>query len=187
MIFAEKVETWEVLLLLGCLLFLGLYAATHMDLENMLQKDSPVPVHMGGQAGKLPRNLAEVVKVEPIPEFVYQTLEKDDKYKRYLTGNHKYILFFTYPGCPYANAFTYSFKQLFQEKGYKEYYRKRIVKVGRTTYVSCPGMETCASLWVMQTCFGKLCILNPQRKQVVVFSSQQAAQLEPLLETYREW
>ena len=185
--FIDQVEGWEVWLLLGCLLFFGMYFRNQIDFENALQKDSPVPVHMGG--GIQPTVGLGGVRMVHIPDFVYASLERDGKFKRYLTGNHKYIYFFTYPGCPYARAYTAAFKHLFEEKGFSEYYRKRVQSVGRTTSVSCPGHQdmNCATAWVYQTCFGNLCIFNPVRRQVVVDSSQNARQLGTLLTTYKEW
>ena len=185
--FWEQVESWEVICFLGCALFLAIYFGQKIDFENMFRKDSPTPVHMNGNVG-YSRQLSQV-QVLPIPPNVYESLDRDTKFKRYLTGNHKYVLFFTYPGCPYARAYTNAFKKLFAADGFEEYYRKRIITVGRTTSVSCPGHRdmNCATAWVFQTCFGKLCILNPQRKQVVVDASQNAHQLEVLLEKYKEW
>ena len=187
MSFLDQVESWEVVLFAGCLLFFGVYFGQQMDFENMLKKESATPVHMNGDI-RPSRPLSQVA-VLPIPSHVYESLEKDKKFERYLTGNHKYILFFTYPGCPYARAYTAAFKRLFAEEGFDEYYRKRVITVGRTTSVSCPGHRdlNCATAWVYQVCFGNLCIFNPQRRQVVVDSSQNARQLETLLDKYKEW
>ena len=185
--FLDQVESWEVLLLAGCLLFLGVFFGHKIDFENMLKTDSPTPVHMGG--GLATSVHFEGESVLDIPDYVYDSLERDTQFKRYLTGNHKYILFFTYPGCPYARAFARAFKKLFSEDGFAQYYRKRIITVGRFTSVSCPGHTdmNCATAWVYQNCFGNLCIFNPLRRQVVVDSSQSARQLEVLLEKYKEW
>lgn len=185
--FLEQVESWEVITLLVCGLVLGLYFLQKVDLENMFKKDSPVPVHMEGII--TPSQKLQEVQVLDIPDFVYATLPKDGQFKRYLTGNHKYVLFFTYPGCPYARAFDRAFRYLFEEGNFEQYYRKRIIKVGQTTTISCPGHQdmNCATAWVYQTCFGKVCIFHPQLKQVVVSASQNARQIEPLLQTYLEW
>ncbi len=185
--FLDQVESWEVWLTLACVLFFGVYFYNKLDIENMFKADSPVPVHMGGglrDAGPLPR-----ITTVFIPDYVYDSLQRDSQFKRYLTGNHKYVLFFTYPGCPYSRAFKKAFKYLFAERGFDEYYRKRIITVGRTTSVSCPGGHdmNCATAWVYDTCFGNLCIFNPLLRQVVVDPSQNARQIEKLLETYKEW
>jgi len=185
--FIDQVESWEVIAFLVCALILGGYFVRQIDFENIFQKDSPTPVHMGGELQ--PSHAISEVQVLPIPDSVYESLETDTKFKRYLTGNHKYVYFFTYQGCPYARAFTSAFKRLFEKDGFDKYYRKRIQIVGRSTFVSCPGHRdmNCATAWVYQTCFGKLCIFNPLRRQVVVDGTQNAGQIEALLEKYREW
>lgn len=185
--FIDQVESWEVWLTLACLLFFGVYFGHKIDFENMLKKDSPVPVHMGG--GIQPTVGLGGVHTVSIPGYVYDSLEHDKTFKRYLTGNHKYILFFTYPGCPYSRAFKRAFKYLFSQRGFEQYYRKRIITVGRFTSVSCPGHQGlhCATAWVYEHCFGNLCIFNPLRRQIVVDSTQNARQIEPLLQTYQEW
>ncbi len=185
--FLSQLESWEVWAFLICALFLSVHFGRQIDFENMFKKDAPVPVHMGGKVRAID-NLPEV-KVVNIPPYVYESLDADTRFKQYLTGNHKYILFFTYNGCPYARAYKRAFKELFDERGFDEYYRKRIITVGRTTSASCPGRQSmeCATLWIFQNCFGGLCILNPQRKQAVIDNSQNARQLADLLEKYREW
>jgi len=185
--FFAQVESWEVWLFVGALVFLSFYFGRQLDFENMFKQDAASPVHMGA----LPSGLGTLqgVEVVDIPERVYESLPEDGKFKRYLTGNHKYLFLFTYPGCPYARAFSGAFERLFTQKGFDEYYRKRVISVGRTTTISCPGQRdmNCATAWVYQTCFGNLCIFNPVRKQVVVDHSQNAHQLEALLEKYKEW
>ena len=185
--FFSKVESWEVWVFLICALFLGVHFGRQIDFENMFKEDSPTPVHMGGNI-RYAKNLKEVSVVD-IPPYVYESLAQDTKFKRYLTGTHQYILTFTYPGCPYSRAYQHAFRELFVNRGFEEYYRKRVITVGRTTSVSCPGHQTmeCATAWIFQNCFGGLCILNPQRKQAVVDNSQNAKQLGDLLEKYREW
>ena len=185
--FWDQVESWEIILFVGCLAFVALYFGQQVDFENIFKKESATPVHMSGNVTSS-RSLPQV-EVLSIPQYVYDTLDRDDQFKRYLTGNHKYVFFFTYPGCRYSRAYTNAFQYLFEEKNFEEFYRKRIISVGRTTSVSCPGHRdmNCATAWMYQACFGKLCIINPQRKQVVVDASQNAQQLEPLLEKYKEW
>lgn len=183
----DQVEAWEVIAFVVCILVFAVYFGHKIDFENVLKKDSPVPVHMQGQIARgaaLPG-----VQVVNIPDTVFESLEQDTEFKRYLTGNHKYVFLFTYPGCPYARAFSNAFKRLFEEEGFDEFYRKRIQPVGRTTMVSCPGHRdmNCATAWVYQNCFSKLCIFNPVRRQAVVDSSQNANQIEALLEAYKEW
>ena len=185
--FWEQVKGWEVIVFLCCAAILILYFASQMDLENTFKKDSPVPVHMGG---KIQTGLKlDNVKTVDIPPHIYESLDRDSKFKRYLTGNHKYILLFTYNGCPYARAYHHAFKQSFEEQGFAEYYRKRIILTGRVVMASCPTgfYKTCPSMWVFEQCFGKICVINPQRKQVIVDASNQADQLPKLLETYKEW
>ena len=187
MSFFDQVESWEVVALIGCLLFFGVYFGQRIDFENILKKDSPVPVHMDGRIAPT-RALAQV-EVLPIPARVYESLKTDKQFERYLTGNQKYVFMFTYPGCRYARAFTAAFKKLFEQDGFGEYYRKRVITVGRTTSVSCPGHRdmNCATAWVYQTCFGNLCIFNPQMREVVVDHSQNAGQIEVLLTKYKDW
>ena len=185
--FFSKLESWEVWAFLICALILGVHFGRKIDFENMFKADSPTPVHMGGNV-RYANNLKDVSVVN-IPPYVYESLQADTQFKRYLTGNHKYILTFTYPGCPYSRAYQHAFKELFSKQGFDEYYRKRVITVGRYTSVSCPGHQTmeCATGWIFHTCFGGLCILNPQRKQAVVDNSQNARQLADLLDKYREW
>lgn len=184
--FWKQVSGWEIGVFVLCAVLILFYVGKRIDFENMLQKDSPVPVHMGGKIK--PGTPLSRVAVVNIPNQVYDSLNQDSKYKRYLTGNHKYILLFTYDGCPYARAYHHAFKHAFTDLGFSEYYRKRIINVGRMFSVGCPaGFMECASLWVTKQCLGKICILNPQRKQVVVDASQNAEQLPKLLEKYKEW
>jgi len=184
--FWEQVESWEVICLVGGLAFLALYFGQRIDFEDLLKKDSPVPVHMEGKIASS-RNLPGV-EMQPIPDFVYASLQTDTKFKKYLTGNQKYVFLFTYTGCPYARAFSATLERLFSQKGLGEYYRKHIVHVGRSTTVVCPGHAmNCATQWVFQTCFGNLCIFNPAHRQVVVDHSQNAGQIELLLDKYKEW
>ncbi len=185
--FFSKLESWEVAILVICIAVLAVHFGKKIDFENAFKKDSPTPVHMGGNQ-RYAGNLKKVQAVK-IPAYVYESLEQDSQFKRYLTGNHKYILMFTYPGCPYSRSYTHAFKYLFQERGFDEYYRKRVITVGRSTSVSCPGHQdmNCATAWIFQNCFGGLCILNPQRREAIVDNSQDARQLDALLEKYREW
>lgn len=185
--FIDQVESWEVITFIVCALIFAVYFGQKIDFENLLKKDSATPVHIGGKIGsksKLPG-----VEVLNIPDTVYASLDRDTQFKRYLTGNHKYVFLFTYPGCPYARAFSDAFKRLFEQDGFDQYYRKRVQNVGRTTTVSCPGHRdmNCATAWVYQHCFGGLCIFNPVRRQLVVDKSQNAKQIEALLTTYKDW
>ena len=183
----NQIESWEVWLLAGCILFFAVYFGQQIDFENAFKKEAPAPVHMGGEI--FPIAYLQHVEVAPIPAFVYESLEKDTRFKRYLTGNHKYVFMFTYPGCPYARAFYRAFQELFEEKEFAQYYRKRVITVGRTTTVSCPGGRdmNCATAWVYRNCFGNLCIFNPVRRKVVIDRSHSARQIEPLLTKYQEW
>jgi len=179
-------ERWEIIAFVCCSLWLLSYFGQRIDFENILKPDSPVPVHIDGKIGK-PKTIPHVKKV-PIPEYVYQSLYNDTKFKRYLTGNQKYIILFTYNGCPYVKAYENGFRQHFEQDNYGEYYRKRIINVGRVVSASCPNhtME-CATIWVYQNCFGNLCIVNPVAKQVIVDESHDAKQLGTLLNKYKEW
>ncbi len=48
--FIDQVQSWEIILFFGGLLFFVVYFGQKVDWENMLKKDSPVPVHMGAAA-----------------------------------------------------------------------------------------------------------------------------------------
>ena len=187
MTFLKQVNAWEIIVFLICALFLSNYACNRFDLINRLRPTAAEPVHMGGNVGN-EKNLRQV-QVVNIPDYVYDSLEVDTRFKLYLTGNHKYIFLFTYPGCPYARAYSGALQHAFENEGFSSYYRKRIFNVGRSSLVSCPGRmnTTCATMWLYQTCFGNLCVFNPVRKQVVVDKSQQATQLGALLDIYKEW
>lgn len=186
MSFWQQVEEWEICLFVICVLAILVYVWKNVDLENAFKKDSPVPVHMGGKAQYNPK--LQQVTLEKIPDYVYATLDEDSKFKRYVTGNHKYIFLFTYPGCPYSRHYSQSFKHAFDTLGFGEYYRKRIQITAHKRMVSCPdGYSGCATLWFFQKCFGNLCLFNPQRKQVIIDSSHNANQLPDLLEAYKEW
>ncbi len=185
--FFSRLENWEVWAILISALILGTHFGRKIDFENMWKPDSATPVHMGGAIGNY-GSLKNVTVVD-IPPYVLESLQQDTQFKRYLTGNHKYILTFTYPGCPYSRAYQHALKQLFTNYGFAEYYRKRIVTVGKTTSVACPGHQDmkCATAWIFEHCFGGLCLINPQRKQAVVDRSQNPHQLGDLLDKYREW
>ncbi len=186
--FLSQVSEWEIVVFCVCVLLLGAHFAEKIDFENIFKKDSPVPVHMEGKI--LHTQTLPAVQVVDIPQTVYDSLTQDTRFKRYLTANHKYVLFFTYPGCPYSSAYTRAFKKMFKELGFDEYYRKRVISVGETTFFSCPSgkyAQNCASFWIFENCFGKLCLLNSQRKQAVIDDSQNPKQLSILLEKYKEW
>ncbi|MBR4354957.1 MAG: hypothetical protein IKP96_00030 [Elusimicrobiaceae bacterium] len=183
--FWKKIESWELWLLVGSVLVLGLYAWQYFDLENLLKPQSPTPVHMGGNI--MPGKDLPQTQIVDIPDYVYDTLNIDTTFKRYLTGNHKYVLVFVYPRCSYSLHRTLEY--LFRQEGWTEYYRKRIINTGAAVTWSCPSSlyKQCATNWVYQNCLTKVCIFNPQRKQAVIDSSQDARQLNHLLEKYKEW
>ncbi len=187
MSFWQQVEDWEICLFVICVLAISVYAWKTVDFENIMKKDSPVPVHMGGSFK--PNHKLQNITHENIPDYVYQSLDKDKQFKRYLVGNHKYIFLFTYPGCPYSRHYSQSFKHAFNTLGFGEYYRKRIQITSAKRRISCPAGFTqgCATVWFFQKCFGNLCLFNPQRKQVIIDYSHNAQQLPDLLETYKEW
>ncbi len=170
-----KMETWVFLI---CAFSLGMYCFDKLDISNWLKWDSSTPVHMGGSVG----NTAQLkeVSVLDIPDEVYQSLKRDTHFKRYLTGNHKYVLLWTFAS---RRHFIEEFKYISSD--FSAYYRKRITgELGRS---ASPDCIHCASSWIFEHCFRYVCILNPQRKQVVVDKSEDTRQLPVLLEAYKEW
>lgn len=123
-----------------------------------------------------------------IPQEVYDSV-KSNTWGGYITGNQKYVLVISWGGKPNPSVFKKTLRTLFKQKGYKEYYRKHFVTVpGGAWYISCNvGSQTCPKLWLYQNCTQKVCIINPLQKKAIVDSSTDAAQLEALLEKYKEW
>ncbi|MBR4682478.1 MAG: hypothetical protein IKP06_04160 [Elusimicrobiaceae bacterium] len=181
----EKIQGWEVCIFAICAWIILLQCAKYIDFENALKKDSPTPVHIGGPIQRDP-NLPQVT-VTDIPDSVYKTLDRDSKFKRYLTGNHKYVVLFAHPNISSSEDYAQKLRYAFSKQGFAQYYRKRIYQKG-SWFATCPNGEIqCASLWLHQTCFGNLCLLNPVRKQAVIVPLHHADQLPALLEAYKEW
>ena len=157
----------------------------NLDWENILEPDSPTPVHMNGKIAKA-KPLTNVT-VEKIPQAVYDSLQANKKYARYVTGNKKYILVVTFGSKPNKKAFTQALDRLFKEEGFQEYYRKRIIDLGNSWLSSCNLTETCPELWINKYCSQKVCLIHPQQKQAVMDSSGDVTQLKQLLEKYKEW
>lgn len=174
----QKGETWVFLI---CAFSLGMYCFDKFDVSNLVKWDSSTPVHMGGSVGDTTQ--LKEVSVLNIPDEVYQSLNGDSHFKRYLTGNHKYILLWTF-SAPYYRPYTEAFERTFPL--FSAYYRKRVeAEMGPAGVMVGCGQR--ASQWLLKNCFEHVCILNPQRKQVVVDKSKDARQLPILLEAYKEW
>lgn len=177
----KQIESWEIWLALGVLFFGGFYIYNNVDIADLLTMDPPAPVHMEGKIAHT-RALKEV-RLLPIPDKVYDTIPNDIKGSRYLTGNKKYVVMVLPSSCPYASAYKRALNELFKEQGYSEYYRKRLITAHWTTCQT----EDCSILWLYNNCGEGVCIINPQRRQVVIDNSQDRKQLPVLLEKYKNW
>ena len=176
----------NLLLCLIFLLFLGIYLSSKLDWEDMLRPLSKTPVHLNGKIASKPKSLPGVQLIS-IPQEIFDGM-RGDGWARYVTGNQKYVLIITWGGKPDPAVFKKTLKTLSNQKGYAEYYRKHFVTVpGNSWVVSCNSYQMCPKLWLYQNCLQKVCIINPATKQVVVDSSEDANQLETLLEKYKDW
>ncbi|MBR4682477.1 MAG: hypothetical protein IKP06_04155 [Elusimicrobiaceae bacterium] len=186
MSFWQQVEKWEIYTLIVCILFFTFYFGKRIDFENIMRKDSPVPMHMGGNVASTAQ-LKEVTVLD-IPDHVYASLSKKTHCQHYLTDNHKWALFVTFP-CPGLLSYERAFKKIFQKSDLSEYYRKRVVNVGILFNFYCPRWSNTdeASEWILSHCLKKTCIFNSQRRQVVIDKSLEEEQLPALLEAYKEW
>lgn len=175
----------DLLIVAVCVLLLGGYIAAGIDWENVLTPDSPTPVHLNGKIAQIMLPTQE--QIVSIPQEVYDSMPYDRKMSRYLTGNQKYVLVVTFAGEPNPSVFAKQLTHLFQEKGYREYYRKYMLNLGNHWSASCRRHQTCSEVWINRTCAQKICLINPKTKQAVVSSGTNAKQLESLLQKYKEW
>lgn len=173
-----------------CLVFLIcliVYLSSKVDVEDFLQKDPPTPVHLNGKIAPRPKALPQVQMV-PIPQELYD--DTVDSWKRYITGNQKYVLAMVLGEKPDTfSAVKKELKILFGKKGYKEYYRKHYVDLGTSWYVSCSTYTStsCPKLWLHEQCAAKVCIINPKAKKMIVDGSGNMKQLEEVLKKYQDW
>ncbi len=174
-----------------CLAFLAcliVYLSTKVDWEDFLQKDSPTPIHLNGKIAPRPKSLPDV-KMISLPKELYDD-KSSDSWTRYITGNQKYVLALPFGGKPASSfAVKKELRNLFNKKGYREYYRKHVVNLGASWYVSCPisAVKSCPKLWLHQQCAAKLCIINPKAKKIIIDGSGDMKQAEELLKKYQDW
>ncbi len=174
----------EIIILILCILGLVAYFAASVDWENTLKPMPKTPVHMNGKIAKTAP--LTNVKVETIPPAVYDAMNWDHKYEKYLTGNQKWIIVISFTNQPRPHEFSQELSRLFQEKGYGEYYRKRVINLGNRYQWSC-HRENCPISWLYKYCMKAVCIIQPQKRQAVIDTSLDKNQLALLLEKYKEW
>ena len=180
----QRIERWEILLALGVFLFFSLYIYHHIDFEDLLRPQPATPVHIKGKIA--PSRKLKDVKIVSIPDEVYESIKQNSAAAKYLQGNEKYVLMMYTRGCPYARAFKNAFSKLFATNAYRPYYRKHIFELWGSTWISC-NTATCPKLWIFENCGQGICIINPKLRKAVIDNSQDASQIELLLEKYKEW
>ena len=175
-------------LILGgvCALCVLGYIAMKMDWENILKPDASAPVYMNGKIAKT--EPLKDVTIEAIPQSTYDGIQHgNENYKWYITGNYKYVLILIFGGKPNEREFSGELNRLFKKEGLGKYYRKRIINVGNSWSVYCKEAKNCPERWLDEHCMGKVCLIHPQQKQMVIDSSADVKQLKVLLEKYKEW
>ncbi len=166
-----------------CVLVAGVYLWFHLDMENILKPQPATPQHMTGQIK--PSKLAHPVQTVSLPSEVYTTMQGDREKIRYFLGNQKYVVVLVMGNKPEGFKFKNELKRLFTQ-GYDEYYRKWYHNFGNSWQYSC-HQKGCAVGWLYENCMQKVCIIHPQKKQVIIDSSADVNQLEKLLDKYKDW
>lgn len=124
-------------------------------------------------------------KLVSIPASVYNGIKSNPAYKQYLSGNKKYVVQIMNPTCPYARALRTRVWQLLRDE-YGDYYDEGVIKVRGAVSLSCNGAENCPTFWIFDHCSG-LCLINPNTRQAVVYSSRETQPVEAILERFKNW
>ena len=174
----------NLLVFLLALAGLGIYIYKHVD-WNAPKKQRITSVEINGQTVPLHQ-----VKIEQIPQAVYDSMKDNPHWSNHLTGNKKRVLLITWNGCPYARAYRQALDKVFKKGSpLQKQYVKDIEVTGQSVGGSCKGplAASCPLMWIMDHCMGGICIINPQTHEAIVDESQNAQQILPLLTAYAAW
>ncbi len=130
--------------------------------------------------------LAALPKPIKIPAEVYEENTPRSAWAKGFFGDKK-TAFLLSPtsNCPYATSRT-KLKHLLRRPDMKEHYRKEIKKFSGMLSVQC-NTYNCAKLYLLNTCSSRLCIINPQKREIVVSESADISVIAALLEKYKNW
>ncbi len=174
----------NLIVLIICLLGIAFYAYKHID-WNPPKKEAIYAVEVNGKTVPVSE-----VRVEQIPQEVYDSMKDNGRWANHLTGDKKRLLLITWDGCPYARAFHSELDKAFGKSGYfDKYYVKDVEVTGKSVGGYCEGplAEHCPLIWLMHNCINGICIINPKTKEAIIDESQNAKQILPLLMAYATW
>ena len=136
------------------------------------------------------------VKVVKISEWVYDSMEWDERSK-YLVWSSKKVMFIYWDGCRYARAYNNQIEKALEDKMLSYNYQKEIIKVPQQEELLCSKWYCtddkkecyafCPSTRLRYVCWANLCIINPIAKEIVVDESQNYEQIPILLKSYLDW
>ncbi|MDO5765040.1 MAG: hypothetical protein Q4P84_05005 [Elusimicrobiales bacterium] len=150
------------------------------------QKEVPAQSVSAAPARRAPSTAGlKNTKLVSIPASVYKGINSNPAYKEYLLGNKKHVVQIMSPTCPYARALRGRVWQLLRGE-YGEYYDEGVIKVQGSVELSCNGAEDCPTFWIFEHCSG-LCLINPNTRQAVVYSSRDPQPVEAILERFKNW
>ena len=165
-----------VVAVVACLLFKD---TVPIDLEQLArQPDSTV------EAGILTAGIANV-QVLKIPQEIYDSMPANPSHREILTGDIKKVHWVSLRGCPYAKAFRETVERGLE--AYRGSYQNTMEWTSGTKWISCaPGYKTCPELWLAEKC-GELCIVQPQKRQMVSLKVKNGKQALALLKALENW
>lgn len=166
-------------LLLGGKFFMGEFLSSHKKVPPAKPAPAVSARRTPGTEG------LKYAKLVSIPASVYKGIKANPAYKEYLLGNKKYVVQIMSPACPYARALRGRVWQLLRGE-YGDYYDEGVIKVQGSVELSCNGAENCPAFWIFEHCSG-LCLINPNTRQAVVYSSRETQPVEALLERFKNW
>lgn len=171
--------------MLGILLLVAVVACivfkdtVPVNLEELAQRpDSTI------QAGILTAGIPNV-KVLPIPQEVYDSIPDNPSHQEIFLGDIKKVHWVSLRGCPYAAAFREAVERTL--KKYPSAYQNTMEWTSGTRWINCaPGYKTCPEMWLVNNCM-ELCIINPQKRQIVALQQRNGKQAAALLEKLKDW
>ena len=135
------------------------------------------------------------MKVVKIPQTVYDNMSKTTQCSEHLTGDKKRVIN-PYFGWDLRNVKT-SLQQAFEDD--KEIRDAYVLDLGggpSQIYTEIPDNATeedlrkavqTACYWMWDHCLENACIVNPATHEAIIDSSQDPAQILPLLTAYVDW
>ncbi len=131
-----------------------------------------------------------VRSAQSIPESVYKNTLPNDKFANILTS-HRKVIYYAYLGdCSEANVFLDDLEKLmktYPELGSYYFYYPDPQERTTTVYCNKVGTTECIYNYLLQNCSNNMCIINPDKKQILKISSQNFRQAFDKIYTYRKW